>query len=544
MRARLVGAAAAFALALVVDALLAGAPSEFVDAPASLRGTSITLVILVASPVLVNPNTGFVGIWQKEVFGGLLLVVAMGGMHMGSQWTRFFDALLVAALATGAIGLFSSSGIDVTSKKLVAAPDMTALVRKSAIAIASAFLLYAGLRILRLALVSPHRASHLRLAVVGHANTTTTTTTTTAPTTVRGYGVESDAASLLVAFGGAIAIGTAIAVFAREQEFGGFGVESLRTQLSAAAAYTGLAGFATLLTVGDQLAEMTIVFHKNACFGDGCDVAAETRRAALQTPSAGVALLLVTAGLVTLNRGVRNDLFLNVAFFLAALAVVLRVDGVGVAAYGDAVAVVAVLAAWAAVCYDVRLGCFVGYTALAVELVVSSANYGAGVIFAHVSNVTLGTLVVAGWVGVLLGFCGRLCRSWTLLHAEAFLATLSHAIALAYFLGSCGLVSSYVGGAMMFDEPALPPVREALVFVIKHYVPLIFTAALYDQVASLGKRAHWTAYLLPIALPIVYGILMAAEGRATPALSPVDLAQFGLFLATSLPLWVLAGIRA
>ena len=539
MRARLVGAAAAFALALVVDALLAGAPSEFADAPASLRGTSVVFVLLVASPVLVNPNTNYVGVWQKEVFGVLLLIVAIGGMHVGAQWTRFFDALLVAVLAAGAIGLFSSSGIDVTSKKLVAATDMTALVRKSAIAIASAFLLYAGLRILRLALVSPHRAAHLRLAVVGHANTTTTT----APTTVRGYGVESDSASLLVAFGGAIAIGTAIALFAREQEFGGFGVESLRTQLSAAAAYTGLAGFATLLTVGDQLAEMTIVFHKNACFGTGCDVAAETRRAALQTPSVGVALLLVTVGLITLNRGIRNDLFLNVAFFLAALAVVLRVDGVGVAAYGDAVAVFAVLAAWVAVCYDVRLGCFVGYTALAVELIVSSANYGAGVIFAHISNVTLGTLVVAGWVGVLLGFCGRLCRSWTLLHAEAFLATLSHAIALAYFLGSCGLVSSYVGGAMMFDEPALPPVREALVFTVKHYVPLIFTAALYDQVASLGKRAHWTAYLVPIALPVVYGIVMAAEGRATPALSPVDLAQFGLFLAAALPLWVLAGVR-
>ena len=538
MRVRLVGAAAAFALALVVDALLAGAPSELLDAPASLRGTSIVFVILVASPVLVNPNTLFVGVWQKEVFGGLLLVVAMVGLHVGSQWTRFFDALLIAVLATGAIGLFSSSGIDVTSKKLVAATDMTALVRKSAIAIASALLLYAGLRILRVALVSPHRAAHLRLAVVGYANTTTT-----APTTVRGYGVESDAASLLAAFGGAIAIGTAIALFAREHEFGGFGVEGLRTQLSAAASYTGLAGFATLLTVGDQMAEMTIVFHKDACFGDGCDVAAETQRAALQTPSVGVALILVAVGLVTLNRGIRNDLFLNVAFFLAALAVVLRVDGVGVAAYGDAVAVFAVLAAWVAVCYNARLGCFAGYTALAVELIVSSANYGAGVIFAHVSNVTLGALVVAGWVGVLAGLVGRLCRSRTLLHAEAFLATLSHAIALAYFLGSCGLVSSYVGGAMMFDEPALPPVREALVFVIKHYVPLIFTAVLYDQAASLGTRAHWAAYLLPIALPVVYGIIMAAEGRATPALSPVDLAQFGLFLATSLPLWVLAGVR-
>ena len=157
---------------------------------------------------------------------------------------------------------------------------------------------------------------------------------------------------------------------------------------------------------------------------------------------------------------------------------------------------------------------------------------------------TLGALVVAGWVGVLLGFCGRLCRSWTLLYVEAFLATLSHAIALAYFLGSCGLVSSYVGGAMLFDEPALPPVREALVFVVKHYVPVVFTTALYDQAASLGTRAHWAAYLLPIALPVVYGIVMAAEGRATPALSPVDLAQFALFLAAALPLWVLAGTRA
>lgn len=541
MRARLVGAAAAFALALVVDALLAGAPSEFLDAPASLRGTSIVFVILVASPVLVNPNTLYVGVWQKEIFGALLLLVAMAGMHVGAQWTRFFDALLVAVLATGAIGLFSSSGIDVTSKKLVAQTDMTALVRKSAIAIASAFLLYGGLRILRTALVSPHRAAHLRLAVVGIENTTTTI----APTTVRGYGVESDAASLLVAFGGAIAIGTAIALFAREHEFGGFGVGSLRTQLSAAAAYTGLAGFATLLTLGDQMGEMTIVFHEDACFGDGCDVAAETRRAALQTPSVGVALLLVTVGLVTLNRGVRNDLFLNVAFGLAALAVVLRVDGVGVAAYGDAVAVFAVLAAWVAVCYNVRLGCFAGYTALAVELVVSSSHYGAGVVFAHISNTTIGALVVAGWVGVLLGFCGRLCRSQTLLAVETFLATLSHAIALGYFLCSCGLVSSYVGGAMVFDEPALPAVREALVFTIKHYLPLVFTTALYDQAASLGTtRAHWTAWLLSVALPIVYTIVMAAEGRVTPALSPVDLAQFALFVGAALPLWVLAGVRA
>ena len=538
MRARIVGAGAAFALAIAVDALLASAPAEFADAPASLRGASFVFVILVASPVLINPHNGYVGIWQKHVFGGILVVVAMAGLHVGGQWTRFFDALFVAVLSAGALGLFSSSGIDVTSKKLVAATDMSALVRKSAIAVASAFLLYAGLRILRVALVSPHRAAHLRLAVVGTENTTT------APTTVRGYGAESDAASLLVAFGGAVAIGTAIALFAREHEFGGFGISSLRTQLSAAAAYTGLAGFATLLTVGDQISEMTIVFHKQACYGDGCGVAAETRRAALQTPSVGVALLLVTVGLVTLNRGVRNDLFLNVAFGLAALAVVLRVDGVGVAAYGDAVAVVAVLAAWVAVCYNVRLGCFAGYTALAVELVVSSSHYGFGTIFAHVSNVTLGTLVVAGWVGVLLGFCGRLCRSQTLLGIESFLATLSHAIALAFFLGSCGLVSSYVGGAMRFDEPALPSVRETLVFTVKHFVPLIFSTALYDQAASLGTRAHWAAWLLPIALPVVYGILMAVDGRVTPALSPVDLPQFALFVGAALPLWVLAGMRA
>ena len=395
MRARLVGAAAAFALALVVDALLAGAPSEFVDAPASLRGTSITLVILVASPVLVNPNTGFVGIWQKEVFGGLLLVVAMGGMHMGSQWTRFFDALLVAALATGAIGLFSSSGIDVTSKKLVAAPDMTALVRKSAIAIASAFLLYAGLRILRLALVSPHRAAHLRLAVVGHANTTTTT----APTTVRGYGVESDSASLLVAFGGA-AIGGHRPLCPRAR------VWRIRRE-PADAAERGRCVRSRrrdLLTVGTGRDDNRLLSASLATAARG----GRTRRAALQTPSVGVALLL-TVGLTTLNRGVRN--VLNVAFFLAALAVVLRVDGVGVAAYGDGVAVVAVLAAWAASA-TTRVSGAAGYTTMAVELVVSSANYGAGVIFARVQCPRHAGGRRVG--GRALGLCGRLCRSQVL----------------------------------------------------------------------------------------------------------------------------------
>ena len=540
MRARIVGAGAAFALAIAVDALLASAPAASADAPASLRGASFVFVILVASPVLINPHNGYVGIWQKHIFGGLLLLVSMAGLHVGGQWTRFFDALFVAVLSAGALGLFSSSGIDVTSKSLV--PDMTALVRKSATALSTALLLYAGFRTLRTALVSPSRAANLRLAVDGNSNGNGNGTVTTA--TVRGYGVESDAATLLLAFGAAVAIGVALATFAREDEFGAFGVESVRTQLSAAAAYTGLAGYAALLYVGDQMAEMQVVFHKQACYGDGCGVAAETRRAALQTPSTACALLLVTVGLVTLNRGVRNDVFLNVAFLLAVVATLLRVDFVGVGAYGDAVAVFAVLAAWAAVCYDARLGCFVGYTALAVELVVSSAHYGADVILAHVSNTTIGTLVVAGWVAVLIGFCDRHRRPQTLLYVEAFLATLSHAIALALFLGSCGLVSSYVGGAMLFDEPALPPVREALMFTTKHFVPLIFSTALYDQAASLGKRAHWAAYLLPIALPVVYGIIMAAEGRATPALSPVDLWQFALFFVGSLPAWVLAGMRA
>ena len=537
MRARIVGAGAAFALAIAVDALLASAPAASADAPASLRGASFVFVIAVASPVLINPHTGYVGIWQKHIFGGLLLLVSMAGLHVGGQWTRFFDALFVAVLSAGALGLFSSSGIDVTSKSLV--PDMPALVRKSATALSTALLLYAGFRTLRTALVSPSRAANLRLAVDGNATITTITTTT-----VRGYGVESDAATLLLAFGAAVAIGVALATFAREDEFGAFGVESVRTQLSAAAAYTGLAGYAALLYVGDQMAEMQVVFHKQACYGDGCGVAAETRRAALQTPSTACALLLVTVGLVTLNRGVRNDVFLNVAFLLAVVATLLRVDFVGVGAYADGVALVAVLACWAAVCYEARLGAFVGFAAFGIELALSSGEYGAEVIFAHVSNVTLVSAVAAGLLAAVFGAAGALCRSRALLATEAFFATTGHAICLAYFLGSSGLISSYVGGHFAFDEPAFPPQREAVVFTAKHFLPLALSAPLYDASVSLSTRTHWAAWLLPVVIPVLYGISMAVQARVTPALSPVDLWQFALFFVGSLPAWVLAGMRA
>lgn len=533
MRARIVGAASTFALAVVFDALIASQSGEHSDVPASLRGTCIVFVIAVASPILVNSNSGFVGIYQKHIFGTLLLLASMVGMHTGSQWLRFFDALFVALVSAGAISLFSSSGVDVTSKKMV--NNLPALVQKSAIAIAAGFLLYTGFRILRVALVSPHRAAHLELVVGGN---------TTLPTTVRGYGCESDAATVLIAFGGAVAIGMGILLYAREDDFRVCGISTLGTQVSAAAAYTGLAGFAALLYVGDQISEMQVVFHKNACFGEGCDVAAETRRAALQTASTGCSLLFVCAGLVTLNQGMRNDTFVNVAFVIGLFATLLRVDFEGVGAYADAISIFVVLSCWAAVCYHPRLGAFVGFLVFAIELAISSAHYGADVIFAHISNVTLVSATVAGLLAASLGGLGDLCKSKWLLYAEAFLAATAHATALAFFFGSAGLIGSYVGGHFAFDEPALPPRREALLFAVKHFLPLVLSTALYQPTMRLPQRTHWVAWWLPVVIPVIYTISMALQERVTPALSPVDLAQFALVLFVALPIWVLAGMRS
>ena len=75
--------------------------------------------------------------------------------------------------------------------------------------------------------------------------------------------------------------------------------------------------------------------------------------------------------------------------------------------------------------------------------------------------------------------------------------------------------------------------------------PVVTESELIDPSDLVGRKVSGLLdAIMSVLVPVVYGIVMAVEGRATPALSPVDLPQFGLFLAAALPLWVLAGTRA
>ena len=527
MRFQILFAAVCCVLSIVVDALLASKPVEFADAPSSMRLTSLIFTILLASPILVNPKTSFVGIWQRPIFGTLLTLVAMWGKHTGSAETRLFDVFFVACTSAGAIGLFSSSGVDETSAKLV--QSMSALITKSSLSITAAMLFFASCRIMRTGLVSPHLAVNFRIS-----NNDTTIS-------LRGYSAESDAASLLVVFGAAVGMGTSICAFYHESTFGVCGVKDIHTQLSAAASFIALSGYATLLRVGDALEALQNVFSRDACYGNPCDVAYETRRGGLKTVSCGVSLLLLSVSIFSLTRKAKNDIFTNLALLLGVFATLLSITGEGVAAYADATGFIAVCACWLSVS-DPFLAGAIGFSAFIAELTLSSEKYGPDVIFSHISNTTLITLSCSGLLAILFSWVACGARSRTAEKTCAFFATVTHSITLAYFLGSCGLIASYAGGLMSFDEPTMPPRREALNFSVKHFLPLAFSSSLYASCVKLSATAHYTGWYSAIALPIFYTLAMAVSNRITPALSPVDLYAFFSFLLLAIPAWVLASI--
>ena len=527
MRFQILFAAVCCVLSIVVDALLASKPVEFADAPSSMRLTSLILTILLASPIIVNPKTSFVGIWQRPIFGTLLTLVAMWGKNQGSAETRLFDVYFIACTTAGAIGLFSSAGVDETSAKLV--QSMSALITKSSLSITAAMLFFASCRIMRTGLVSPHLAADFRIS----SNDTTIS--------LRGYSAESDAASLLVVFGAAVGMGTSICAFYHESTFGVCGVKDIHTQLSAAASFIALSGYATLLRVGDALEALQNVFSRDACYGDACDVAYETRRGGLKTVSCGVSLLLLSVAIFSLTRKAKNDIFTNLALLLGVFATLLSITGEGVAAYADATGFIAVCACWLSVS-DPFLAGAIGFSAFIAELTLSSEKYGPDVIFSHISNTTLITLSCSGLLAILFSWVACGARSRTAEKTCAFFATVTHSITLAYFLGSCGLIASYAGGLMSFDEPTMPPRREALNFSVKHFLPLAFSSSLYASCVKLSATAHYTGWYSAIALPIFYTLAMAVSNRITPALSPVDLYAFFSFLLLAIPAWVLASI--
>ena len=500
---------------------------NFADAPSSMRLTSLIFTILLASPILVNPKTSFVGIWQRPIFGTLLTLVAMWGKNQGSAETRLFDVYFIACTTAGAIGLFSSSGVDETSAKLV--QSMSALITKSSLSITAAMLFFASCRIMRTGLVSPHLAVNFRIS-----NNDTTIS-------LRGYSAESDAASLLVVFGAAVGMGTSICAFYHESTFGVCGVKDIHTQLSAAASFIALSGYATLLRVGDALEALQNVFSRDACYGNPCDVAYETRRGGLKTVSCGVSLLLLSVSIFSLIRKAKNDIFTNLALLLGVFATLLSITGEGVAAYADATGFIAVCACWLSVS-DPFLAGAIGFSAFIAELTLSSEKYGPDVIFSHISNTTLMTLSCSGLLAILFSWVACGARSRTAEKTCAFFATVTHSITLAYFLGSCGLIASYAGGLMSFDEPTMPPRREALNFSVKHFLPLAFSSSLYASCVKLSATAHYTGWYSAIALPIFYTLAMAVSNRITPALSPVDLYAFFSFLLLAIPAWVLASI--
>ena len=248
-------------LAVVFDALTA-ADSEQI-APASLRGSSIVLVLCIAAPRVVNAEKLFFGTYQRPLLCALLLLFALLGRHTGGQFVRAADGFFSITVLTAAIGLYCFGGVDAKAKKQI--QRSVQIENESCVHVCAALLLYAALRLTRSAFVHAREVSNFELRV-GVLNATLVE---------RGYASASEDTSVFGLAAGVTAIVVAGIILYNES------IEHARLPLVLATGINILCSVALMLSLGQTMESLIEVFGDAACSGISCIATHAARRFAV-----------------------------------------------------------------------------------------------------------------------------------------------------------------------------------------------------------------------------------------------------------------------
>jgi len=552
---RPVAATALFLAAVISDALTA-LHNGLVRAPASLRGASLVLMACLAAPVLCNPKRGVYGHWQRPFVGGVLLLAAMLGMHQGDADVRTADAAYALVVGYSCVWLFSAGGVD-EQAKAVSPSELGAAVKRSATLLASATLLYASLRLLRAGLVHASAADGAAVAplvVVDAANATAFT--------FRAYAHATETATLAVSFGGAVGIGAALVLFYNAESFAG-GLGAVTPQAAVAALSAAAAAVVATLAASEQPVELPELFGPGACVAASgeCAAAAEGRRFAVaNTQSDGA--WLVALGLAALavpsrrTRGActRTALYdwsvaiaLYVALVVVFVAILAHCTFVGPQSHVDTVALAVVAGTGWAVVFDQWTGVAICAVAYVGQLVLSSLELGAVAIFTQLTNVTLACSTGALVLLLLLDALAAVCVVRWHAAARAVLVVAGASIALLLLLATSCLTLAYSGRLYEGEIHAIPPARQALKWLLQHYLPVLVWAPVFCTTdASTRVLARWVYRLVwvgaAVDVGIVYAIVLAALEAEAPAMAYVDAAPFATaVVGVALLPWGLCG---
>ncbi len=478
-----------FVAVLVSDALTAVETTAHADVPASMRGTGVVLACCFAAPVILRPERGIFGVWQRPLLGALLLAAALLGEHHGGARIRAFDGIYTTIVGLVVTWLFSAGGVDEMSRESEKGNKMNNAVSTSSVMLASALMFYSNARIVRAGLRHASEVQAFRVRPTGEHNASAAVETL-------GYAYASSTATISVSGGGAAGVAAAISMMRHAHDFS-HGTHAVALQLGVAAVLQMLCALAALLSYGEQVDRLPAIFGASGCVSasDACDVATMSRRfASANTQAPG--LWLSALGLFALAYPVKTRFLTQsearrhvwtvlgsltgLAAVVVALALIyMSADFAGVGGHTDYVAMVVVFGIFWSFYWDTLVGTVVTVAAYAVEEVLYAADYGSDTLFSHLTHLALVVTIALlalhlALQTVLYWYAPRRLQEFT-----GAVAVAGTSIALALYTASCCLLlanNGRVGNLIDANDGA----SFALTFTLQHFLPLFAWAPLYS----------------------------------------------------------------
>lgn len=506
----------------VLDALCALPGTLFDDLPASLRTSSLVLVVLLGSPS-VRADSQYV-LEQRGVVAILLAACAFAGMNAAEPAGRNADAVfaLVGTLAT--ILAVATNGVMLQQD---AEQTQRRMAREQLSALTGALLFYLGMRTFRHALALPSEVVNFR---VDHQDIST-----------RGYGVASDMVILGNAFAGAVTVSFACILLLNHELV-------LRVGSTACSVVAGvLACFVFAGALFAQLAAYCLMERLPALFGDAacdgdvdeCAAAYRARRLFSSSNSTSVAWVCAIAmATFAFSHSKRfrtrrqhfdyepplwtvESLAVVCAALLSVGCVLVFVDPLQTMRWADVELVCIILSVPVALFnWPVAACCLhaAGQTVYIAVRVYSDAGYSM-LYFTHHSMIA--TLILTVLVGISTAFCyflytcvGRRLVSEPVEVANAIMLTALVSIQFFLTLGTLGMASGYTG--IHYDSGGLGWRTTGYQFSVQHTVSFFFCAALYasryehNMLSTAWRRAAWMA--LPPIIGLTWVVCVAASG--------------------------------
>lgn len=545
-------ASAFFIASLVSDALTAIDSVQHSDAPSSLRGTALVLVCCFAAPVVVNPNNGIYGFFQRPIIGMLLVSAGLAGVHHGGAETRAWDALFITLCCSAAVLLYSAGGVDETAKK-IEGKNQENEVSTSSSMLAGALLLYASVRTMRSGLRHPSEVRSFHVTPSdGHDATAFETL---------GYAYASDVATVSVTFGGAVGVGAAVVMIKHVNDLAS-GTGTITLQLGSAALFQAVAALSTGLTFGEQIDNLQAIYGPASCQSADavCSVAATSRRfASVNIPLAGLWLSALGLFALAFPPSVRMSsqeeadkfswsrsglIFGTLAAVIASGLVLLHGSFEGTGGHTSYIMLAMIIAVYWSTYLDQWTGSLLYVIAFFWDQTIYVRDWGVKALLSHATSVILlcNTTLLA--VHLLLTTLYYFGERKVLQSLVGIITVAGSSLAVGLYTASACLLMSTDGSydVSEFHTRSTGSITAAS-FFSQHFIPVFIWAPLYAcrcEATLLTKNQRTATWFVSAALVLGLYFVILAQMNTAPPYGLDTVALLGCVLGAGVLPWAAA----